>query len=335
MKTKVLIFTALILSVILFSVSCAADEPADTSEDVSRSVSQEESVNESVSEPEESEPEESEPEESKPAEKSISELLNGYPIISNEETLEEDYLTFATVFQKTNENRLGKFVTVETSISTSDGRNRTTFTKELSVGTTTDFTVVLYTNWKSTYQTIEEYNGYSYFNRFAKTDREYKYYDGQWHDSVIDNSIGYAEPGSIPYSATHSLFTDSAIFCHGTDSEKAYDIISGALSVYSELEFIHNPDGTISARGTINSDNTQYVFGYAFTKVLYAVDWRNCCKNTVTITYDPETGDMTGYQVDVDIETEDSWYKYDVEAVITDADGMNVPTKEDAIAGNW
>ena len=47
------------------------------------------------------------------------------------------------------------------------------------------------------------------------------------------------------------------------------------------------------------------------------------------------TGDMTGYQVDVDIETEDSWYKYDVEAVITDADGMNVPTKEDAIAGNW
>lgn len=68
MKTKVLIFTALILSVILFSVSCAADEPADTSEDVSRSVSQEESVNESVSEPEESEPEESKPEESKPEE---------------------------------------------------------------------------------------------------------------------------------------------------------------------------------------------------------------------------------------------------------------------------
>ncbi len=68
MKTKVLIFTALILSVILFSVSCAADEPADTSEDVSRSVSQEESVNESVSEPEESKPEESKPEESKPEE---------------------------------------------------------------------------------------------------------------------------------------------------------------------------------------------------------------------------------------------------------------------------
>ncbi len=68
MKTKFLFLSVLILSVILFSVSCAADEPADTSEDVSRSVSQEESVNESVSEPEESKPEESKPEERKPEE---------------------------------------------------------------------------------------------------------------------------------------------------------------------------------------------------------------------------------------------------------------------------
>lgn len=326
MKTKVIILTALIISVILFSVSCIADVPADTSDDVSRSVSQEESVNESVSETEESQPEE---------EKSISEILKGYPIIRNEETLEEDYLTFATAFQKTNENRLGKSVTVETSISTSDGHSRTSSTKELSVGTTDDFTVVRHVNWKSSYQSVEEYNGYSYFDRFACTEREYKYYHGEWHDSVIDNSINYAEPGSIPYSAVQSLFTDSKVFYHGTDPEKAYDIISNAISIYSELEFIHNPDGTISARGTMSGEKGQYVFGYDFSQVLSAVDWKNCCESIVTITYDPETGDMTGYQVDVDIETEDGWYKYDVEAVITDADGMTVPSKEDAIAGNW
>lgn len=222
MKTKVLMFTALILSVILFSVSCIADVPADTSSSVSASENKDESVEENVA----SKPEGSEPEE----EKSISELLKGYPIIRNEETLEEDYLTFATAFQKTNENRLGKFVTVETSISTSDGRNRTSFIKELSVETTTDFTVVRYVNWKSSYQVVEEYNGYSFFNRFARTDREYKYYHGEWHDSVIDNSIGYAEPGNIPYSAVQSLFTDTTVFYHGTNAEKTYDIISNSIN---------------------------------------------------------------------------------------------------------
>ncbi|MBO5403214.1 MAG: hypothetical protein J6A85_08600 [Clostridia bacterium] len=50
MKTKVLIFTALILSVILFSVSCIADEPADTSSSVSASESKDESVEASTEE---------------------------------------------------------------------------------------------------------------------------------------------------------------------------------------------------------------------------------------------------------------------------------------------
>ena len=131
-----------------------------------------------------------------------------------------------------------------------------------------------------------------------------------------------------------SLFTDTTVFYHVTNAEKTYDIISTSINTYSELEFIHNPDGTISARGTMNYEKAQYVFGYDFYQVLYAVDWKNCCETTVTITYDPETGDMTGYQVDVDIETDDGWYKYDVEAVITDADGMTVPSKEDAITGN-
>ncbi|MBO7245444.1 MAG: hypothetical protein J6V56_01630, partial [Clostridia bacterium] len=60
MKTKFFILTALIFSLILFTVSCIADDPADTSVDVSRSESKEESVNESS--PEESKPEESKPE---------------------------------------------------------------------------------------------------------------------------------------------------------------------------------------------------------------------------------------------------------------------------------
>lgn len=89
MKTKIFILTALIFSLILFTVSCIADDPADTNSSVSRSEStpQEESVNESTPPeeskpaeeskleesipPEESKPEESEPpEESKPAEES-------------------------------------------------------------------------------------------------------------------------------------------------------------------------------------------------------------------------------------------------------------------------
>lgn len=89
MKTKIFILAALIFSLILFTVSCIADDPADTSVDVSRSESAEESVNESAPEeskpaeeskleesipPEESKPEESEPpEESKPAEESNTE----------------------------------------------------------------------------------------------------------------------------------------------------------------------------------------------------------------------------------------------------------------------
>ncbi len=61
MKTKIFILTALIFSLILFTVSCIADDPADESNNVSRSEStpQEESVNESTP-----------PEESKPAEES-------------------------------------------------------------------------------------------------------------------------------------------------------------------------------------------------------------------------------------------------------------------------
>lgn len=89
MKTKIFILAALIFSLILFTVSCIADDPADESNNVSRSEStpQEESVNESTPPeeskpaeeskleesipPEESKPEESEPpEESKPAEES-------------------------------------------------------------------------------------------------------------------------------------------------------------------------------------------------------------------------------------------------------------------------
>ncbi len=317
---------------VLFLTSPAADKETSDTSDVSDVVDVS-NVSDVIDESDVSLPPEevSKPEE----EESISELLKGYPIIRNEETLEEDYLTFAMAFQKTNENRLGKFVTVENSISTSNGLSRTSFIKELSVGTTTDFTVVRHVNWKSSYQVVEEYNGYSYFNRFACTDREYKYYHGEWHDSVIENSIGYAEPGNIPYSAVYSLFTDTTVFYHGIAAEKTYDIISNAINTYSELEFIHNSDGTISARGTMNHEKAQYVFGYNFSDVLYSVDWKNCCETTVTITYNPETGDMTGYQVDVDIETEDGWYKYDVEAVIIDADGMTVPSKEDAIAGNW
>ena len=66
MKTKIFILAALIFSLILFTVSCIADDPADTSVDVSRSESKEESVNESS--PEESKPEESKPEASLPEE---------------------------------------------------------------------------------------------------------------------------------------------------------------------------------------------------------------------------------------------------------------------------
>ncbi len=83
MKTRIFVLTAIVFAIILFTVSCVADDPADTSVDVSRSESmpQEESVNESTP-PEESKPaeeskleesippEESKPEESKPAEES-------------------------------------------------------------------------------------------------------------------------------------------------------------------------------------------------------------------------------------------------------------------------
>ncbi len=72
MKTKIFVLTALIFSLILFTVSCIADDPADESNNVSRSEStpQEESVNESTP-PEESKPaEESKPEESIPPEES-------------------------------------------------------------------------------------------------------------------------------------------------------------------------------------------------------------------------------------------------------------------------
>ncbi|MBE6540255.1 MAG: hypothetical protein E7674_05910 [Ruminococcaceae bacterium] len=80
MKTKIFILAALIFSLILFTVSCIADDPADESNNVSRSEStpQEESVNESTP-PEESKPaEESKPEESIPPEESK-------PVLTQEE----------------------------------------------------------------------------------------------------------------------------------------------------------------------------------------------------------------------------------------------------------
>ncbi|MBR6507574.1 MAG: hypothetical protein IKT37_08250 [Clostridia bacterium] len=72
MKTRIFVLTAIVFAIILFTVSCVADDPADTSVDVSRSEStpQEESANESTppeeSKPEASKPEASLPEESKP-----------------------------------------------------------------------------------------------------------------------------------------------------------------------------------------------------------------------------------------------------------------------------
>ncbi len=81
MKTKLFVLTALILSIVLFTVSCIADDPADVSSNVSRSESAEESVNESA--PEESKPEDSKPEESKPAEESdADEKSYAQPMIS-------------------------------------------------------------------------------------------------------------------------------------------------------------------------------------------------------------------------------------------------------------
>ncbi len=81
MKTRIFVLTAIVFAIILFTVSCVADDPADTSVDVSRSESKEESVNESSpeeSKPEESKPEASLPEESKPAEESK-------PVLTQEE----------------------------------------------------------------------------------------------------------------------------------------------------------------------------------------------------------------------------------------------------------
>ena len=80
MKTKIFILSALIFSLILFTVSCIADDPADVSNSVSRSEStpKEESVSESTP-PEESKPaEESKPEESIPPEESK-------PVLTQEE----------------------------------------------------------------------------------------------------------------------------------------------------------------------------------------------------------------------------------------------------------
>ena len=84
MKTRIFVLTTIVFSLILFTVSCIADDPADESNNFSRSESmpQEESVNESTppeeSKPEESKPEASLPEESKPAEESK-------PVLTQEE----------------------------------------------------------------------------------------------------------------------------------------------------------------------------------------------------------------------------------------------------------
>ena len=324
MKTKIFILAALIFSLILFTVSCIADDPADESNNVSRSESmpQEESVNESTppeeskpaeeSKPEESiPPEESKPEESEPTQPSISELLSGYPIIKSEETLAEDYLTFAMAFQKTNENTLGKLITVESSMSSSNGKTRSSFTKELSVGTPDDFTVVLYATWEASHQSVEEYHAYLYFDKTERTLRENKYYSGGWHDQTYQNIFEQ----EASYIADNDIFDIWPIF--GSDPEDAYNIISKAINRIRELEFTHNSDGTISASGW-----------------LVELEERNEPTVKITVTYDPDTGYITEYIIDQDIEG-DLWYHFDSKAVITDADESTVPTKEDALAGNW
>ena len=76
MKTKTLVFTALIATLILFMFSCNANVPADMNDNVSRSEAQhaDTSVSEDVSLPEESAAqEESVPEESTPEEESVPE----------------------------------------------------------------------------------------------------------------------------------------------------------------------------------------------------------------------------------------------------------------------
>ncbi|MBO7216114.1 MAG: hypothetical protein J6V84_03855, partial [Clostridia bacterium] len=80
MKTKIFILAALIFSLILFTVSCIADDPADESNNVSRSESmpQEESVNESTPSEESKPAEESKLEESIPPEESK-------PVLTQEE----------------------------------------------------------------------------------------------------------------------------------------------------------------------------------------------------------------------------------------------------------